>query len=118
MFDDPAIPIKSCEYQPIQGNNVLRAAEDRYNSTLIIQFRFTEDMDFNFRGNDIDVLSKTLTTSFKKFLRVNSCLFQDRSQCSFRQIPWVIRYGSITTCGRTEPDLVASGSLAVKAESK
>ena len=78
----------------------------------------TKFMDSHLRGNDRAVCSFTLTTSLQKIPRVNSCLFQDRSQCSFWHIPGVIRYRSVTTRRVIEPNLVASGSLAVKTESK
>lgn len=54
----------------------------------------------------------------EKLLRGDVCLFQDRAECAFRDIAWMIGQRGVSVLFRVELDLVASGRLTIELESK
>ena len=56
-------------------------------------------------------------SSLEEFVGFDSCLFEDRSQCTFRHIARVIRDRRIPVCLFVEPDFVAACGLPVELKS-
>lgn len=54
----------------------------------------------------------------EEFVRGDAGLFQDGTQCPFRQIPGVVWERSVAVRFGVKPDFVAAGSLAIKTETK
>jgi len=55
-----------------------------------------------------------VTLQLEEFVDIQSCLFDDRTDSSFRQRSWVVGNGGPSAAGRISPNLVTSLRVTVK----